>query len=71
MEVPTSVIENSEKEQTEVSAGQSLEEWISSGGIRRLSYAVLAVQSCDEDIAELQKNERRKLIDGYSEKDVE
>mmetsp|Transcript_10955 Transcript_10955/g.16132 ORF Transcript_10955/g.16132 Transcript_10955/m.16132 type:complete len:178 (+) Transcript_10955:74-607(+) len=46
--------------------GKSLEEWIHEGGTKRLSFAILAAQSCEEDIAEMQKNERQKLIHGYS-----
>lgn len=46
-----------------------LEGWILAGGIGRLSYAILAAQSCEEDINEMQKSERQKLVDEYSEKD--
>ena len=44
-----------------------MEDWILNGGVGRLSYAVLAAQSCDEDILEMQKNERQKLVDSYSD----
>mmetsp|Transcript_36473 Transcript_36473/g.78757 ORF Transcript_36473/g.78757 Transcript_36473/m.78757 type:complete len:184 (-) Transcript_36473:445-996(-) len=47
----------------------SLEQWILDGGVGRLSSAILAAQSCHEDIIELQKNERQKLLDAYSERD--
>uniref|UniRef100_A0A7S2UDD7 Uncharacterized protein n=1 Tax=Attheya septentrionalis TaxID=420275 RepID=A0A7S2UDD7_9STRA len=44
----------------------SLEQWILDGGVGRLSYAVLAAQSCHQDIIEMQKSERQKIIDAYS-----
>jgi hypothetical protein len=44
----------------------SLEQWIVDGGIGRVSYAVLAAQSCREDVVEMQKNQRQKLIDAYT-----
>ncbi len=47
----------------------SLEQWILTGGIKRLSYSILAAQSCEEDVFEMQKNERQKLIDKYSEQE--
>jgi len=47
---------------------QTLEGWIQSGGVGRLSYAILAAQSCEEDIVEMQRSERQRLIDEYSEK---
>ena len=45
----------------------TLDEWIIEGGIGRLSYAILAAQSCEEDINEMHKNERQKLVDKYSD----
>lgn len=44
-----------------------MEEWILSGGVGRLSYAVLAAQSCDEDMIDMQKSERQRLVDSYSD----
>ena len=66
MEVPTKLVELEEDGTKETSSGQTLEEWIIAGGISRLSYAILASQSCEEDISEMQRNERQKLIEGYS-----
>ena len=45
----------------------TLEEWIVEGGIGRLSYAILAAQSCEEDIQEMHKTERQKIVDKYSD----
>ena len=45
--------------------GNVLEEWILAGGIARISYAILAAQSCEEDIFEMQRRKRQELIDGY------
>ena len=45
----------------------SLEQWILDGGVGRVSYAILAAHSCEEDIAATQKSERQKLVDKYSE----
>ena len=76
MEIPASVtLESSssgdekyygENLQARSSGGQSLEQWINEGGIKRFSYAVLAAQGCEEDIIEMQKNQRQKLVDEYS-----
>ncbi|KAK1735388.1 hypothetical protein QTG54_014002 [Skeletonema marinoi] len=44
----------------------TLDEWIVEGGIGRLSYAILAAQSCEEDIQEMHKSERQKIVDKYS-----
>eukprot|EP00444_Apocalathium_aciculiferum_P049425 CAMPEP_0183510820 /NCGR_PEP_ID=MMETSP0371-20130417/10530_1 /TAXON_ID=268820 /ORGANISM="Peridinium aciculiferum, Strain PAER-2" /LENGTH=105 /DNA_ID=CAMNT_0025707673 /DNA_START=165 /DNA_END=482 /DNA_ORIENTATION=- len=40
-------------------------EWLCAGGMGRLSWAVLAAQSCASAVQELQENERQRLIDGY------
>ena len=45
----------------------TLDEWIIEGGIGRLSYAILAAQSCEEDINKMHQNERQKLVDKYSD----
>mmetsp|Transcript_21081 Transcript_21081/g.32411 ORF Transcript_21081/g.32411 Transcript_21081/m.32411 type:complete len:194 (+) Transcript_21081:87-668(+) len=45
----------------------TLEQWILDGGVGRLSFAILAAQSCTEDVIELQKSERKKLVDAYSQ----
>jgi hypothetical protein len=44
----------------------SLEEWIVQGGIGRTSYAILAAQSCEEDVQELHRSERQRIIDKYN-----
>lgn len=69
MEVPPTVSMETGEYKEGQQKKQSLEEWICTGGIRRMSYAILTAQSCEEDIAELQKNQRQQLIDGYSRTD--
>ena len=44
-----------------------MEDWILNGGVGRLSYAVLAAQSCDEAIIDMQNNELQRLGDLYSD----
>lgn len=69
MEVPTNVSMNDEGARQDIGRQQkeaSLEDWILTGGVGRLSHAILASQSCEDDIIELQKSERQKLVDGYS-----
>mmetsp|Transcript_28032 Transcript_28032/g.62397 ORF Transcript_28032/g.62397 Transcript_28032/m.62397 type:complete len:192 (+) Transcript_28032:219-794(+) len=44
----------------------TMEQWIQSGGVGRLSYAILATQGCEEDISDMQKNERQVLVEEYS-----
>lgn len=60
--------EINKKDDTEGNQRQriSMEEWVTCGGVGRLSYAILAAQSCEEDIVEMQKNERQKLVNQYS-----
>ncbi len=48
-------------------ATMSLEEWIVAGGVGRLSFAMMAAQCCEEDIAEMRRNERQRLVDEYSQ----
>lgn len=73
VEVPDNVnleaTDNHPKSEIEVSksSNNSLEEWIKSGGVGRLSFAMLATQSCDEEILEMQKSERQRLVDQYTE----
>ena len=45
----------------------TMEQWILRGGIGRLSYAILAAQECDEDVIEMHKSERQRLVEAYSE----
>lgn len=44
----------------------TMEQWIQSGGVGRLSYAILAAQGCEEDINDMHKNERQRLVEEYS-----
>mmetsp|Transcript_12248 Transcript_12248/g.17086 ORF Transcript_12248/g.17086 Transcript_12248/m.17086 type:complete len:190 (-) Transcript_12248:285-854(-) len=78
MEVPKHVaMESSIKEEEDdkqlkakvPAPGQSLEQWISKGGIKRLSYAILAAQGCEEEIVEMQKKQKQKLVDEYFDED--
>jgi hypothetical protein len=46
----------------------SLEEWIVAGGVGRLSFAMMAAQCCEEDITEMRRNERQRLVDEYSQR---
>jgi hypothetical protein len=66
VEVPTSVRLESAQE-SYPSDKVSMEEWINEGGVGRLSYAVLAAQSCDEDIIEMQKGERQRIVEACSD----
>lgn len=69
VEVPADLDMNENRDGRGVEGKQTLEYWIQSGGMGRLSYAILAAQGCEEDIAEMQKSERQRLIDEYSRKD--
>jgi hypothetical protein len=46
----------------------SLEDWIVAGGVGRLSFAMMAAQCCEEDITEMRRNERQRLVDEYSQR---
>ena len=66
IDVPTNVrIAESRKEEN----GTELEDWILAGGLGRLSYGILAAMSCEEDVLEMKKNERQKMVNEYSERD--
>lgn len=45
-----------------------LERWISTGGLGRLSFAILAAQDCREDVEEMQKEERQRIMEEEREK---
>ena len=47
----------------------TLEQWIKEGGIGRVSYAILAAQSCEEDVQEMYRNERQRIVDRYNNRD--
>jgi hypothetical protein len=49
-----------------VEGSVSLEQWIVQGGIGRTSYAILAAQSCEEDVQELHRSERQRIVDKYN-----
>ena len=49
--------------------GMKLQEWIIAGGIGRVSYAILASQSCEDDVQELYRSERQRIVDRYNNKD--
>lgn len=58
---------NSEGETSEGTS--SLEDWIVQGGIGRISYAILAAQSCEEDVQDMHKSERQRIVDKYNNRD--
>jgi len=42
-----------------------MEEWVTSQGIRHLSWCVLAAQSCQGDVEEVDRQERQRIVDGF------
>ena len=42
-----------------------LETWIKQGSLGRLSLCVLAAQACRNDVEEIERNERQRLMDEY------
>uniref|UniRef100_A0A7S2I9P7 Uncharacterized protein n=1 Tax=Helicotheca tamesis TaxID=374047 RepID=A0A7S2I9P7_9STRA len=51
--------------------GENFQDWICNGGLGRLSFAILASQSCHDDIVEIEKQERERLMEEYREKKLE
>ena len=47
----------------------TLEQWIKEGGIGRVSFAILAAQSCEEDVQEMYRSKRQRLVDRYNNRD--
>jgi len=41
----------------------SMEEWVANQGVRHLSMCVLAAQSCQLDVEEVDKQERQRIMD--------
>jgi hypothetical protein len=46
----------------------TLEEWILQGGLGRLSWSILAAQSCRSDVEELERQRRQTLMDQHKER---
>ena len=63
LEVPPSVI----KCILDPEKGESLQQWIISGGLGRLSMSILAAQSCRNDVEELERQERQRLMEEHQE----
>jgi hypothetical protein len=46
----------------------TLEEWIRQGGLGRWTWSILAAQSCRQDVEELQRQHRERLVQEHYEK---
>lgn len=78
IEVPRHVIQASEERLLSLTLSEeeypakhdagTLEDWIREGGLGRLTWSVLAAQSCRSDIEELQRKRRERLIEEHQEK---
>jgi len=64
LEVPPSVM----KSALDHKEGENLQKWIVSGGLGRLSLSILAAQSCRNDVEELERQERQRLMEEHHEK---
>ena len=42
-------------------------EWLCSGGVGRISWGILAAQSCKASVLELQEDSRQKLVETYKQ----
>jgi hypothetical protein len=61
--------QNDEESDHPVPSGSvTLEEWIRQGGLGRLTWSILAAQSCQRDVEELQRQHRERLIQEHHEK---
>jgi hypothetical protein len=60
VEVPKTVIQEDNPEK--------LEQWIVEGGLPRLSMSILAAQSCRNDVEELERQERQRLMEEHQER---
>jgi hypothetical protein len=50
-----------------LSTTSPMEDWIRQGGIGRLTWSILAAQSCRSDIKDLQRQERQRLMDAHNQ----
>jgi hypothetical protein len=47
---------------------EKLEQWIVEGGLPRLSASILAAQACRNDVEELERQERQRLMEEHQER---
>ena len=59
---------NNDNDKTSIRGVITLEEWIRQGGLGRLTWSILAAQSCRGDVEELQKQQRQRLMEEHQEK---
>lgn len=52
------------------STGTTLEDWIRTGGLGRLTWSILAAQSCRTDVEELNRQKRQHIMEKYQERFV-
>lgn len=62
VDVPDSVMEANKSDD------KVLEDWILEGGLPRLSMSILAAQACRNDVEELERQERQRLMEEYQER---
>lgn len=69
VEVPSQIITDNNNSTNEASKGDdriSMDKWIMQGGMSRMAFAVLAYQTCQEDILEMQRVKRQQLVEDAS-----
>jgi hypothetical protein len=47
--------------------GESLKAWVTSGGLGRLTWCILAAQACRGDVEEVQRKKRQQLVDEWNQ----
>ena len=60
--------EGDESTDIETGGAITLEDWIRQGGLGRVTWSMLAAQSCRTDVEELQRQERQQIVDNHQEK---
>jgi hypothetical protein len=50
--------------------GESLKAWVTSGGLGRLTWCILAAQACRGDVEEVERQKRQQLVDEWNGKEI-
>jgi hypothetical protein len=50
--------------------GETLKAWVTSGGLGRLSWCILAAQACRGDVEEVERQKRQQLVDQWTRKET-
>lgn len=59
------VVRSQQPEEDSEPQNHPMAEWVTSQGIQHLTWCVLAAQSCQGDVEEVDKQERQRIVDAF------